>query len=140
MTDPFTLHPQLDADCHSLGSLAVTRLLLHKNAQLPWFILVPETHGSDFLSLDESLRAQVVNDCSLIADYVRSELGYPKINFASIGNMVPQLHMHVVGRKEGDACWPQPVWGNLPAGPAYTENAIEEIKISLSQGYGLTLY
>ena len=126
MTD-FLIHPQLLADCHRLGRFEHCHVLLHKNAVLPWFILIPQTSVSDLLDLEKGLRMAVMNEAALLGQFIKNELGYAKINFAAIGNSVPQLHLHVVGRRPGDACWPAPVWGHLTEQREYTPHELIEI-------------
>ena len=124
----FEIHPTLRADCHVLAKLSYSYLLLHRNASLPWFILVPESNEKDFLSLPAELRYAIDDECAKISDFIRSEFGSPKINFAAIGNLVPQMHLHVVGRHPEDPCWPAPVWGNLNTTAEYSEEQIASIK------------
>jgi len=123
----FELHPQLLLDCHRLGRFDLCYLLLHKNGALPWFILVPETDARDLLDLPEELRATAMNEAAAVSGFVKKILRYPRTNFASIGNLVPQLHLHVVGRKPGDPCWPAPVWGHLTSGREYSAAELTEI-------------
>lgn len=123
----FQIHPQLLLDCHSIGNFALCHLLLHKNAALPWFIFVPETDALDLLDLPEKLRTIAVNEAAAVSDFVKEILHYPKTNFAAIGNVVPQLHLHIVGRKPGDPCWPTPVWGHLTDGPEYSAAELTEM-------------
>lgn len=117
--EPSQIHPQLLADCHNLGSLPATQVLLHRNAALPWFILVPDTRMSDVLDLADEHRKMVMTDCAGISAFIKQTLGFDKVNFAGLGNVVPQMHLHVIGRRSDDDCWPQPVWGNLPDGGEY---------------------
>jgi diadenosine tetraphosphate (Ap4A) HIT family hydrolase len=124
---PFEIHPQLLADCHRLGQFDLCHVLLNKNALLPWFILVPQTDVSDLLELPDEHRNAAMNETALISQFIKRQLGYPKVNFAAIGNIVPQLHLHVVGRRPDDPCWPAPVWGNLPDGPEYTAVRVAEM-------------
>ena len=114
------IHSQLLADCHNLGSLPATQVLLHRNAALPWFILVPDTRMKDVLDLPDEHRKMVMTDCAGISSFIKQTLGFDKVNFAGLGNVVPQMHLHVIGRRPGDNCWPGPVWGNLPDGGEYT--------------------
>ena len=125
------LHPQLQADCHPLGKLTGGRLLLHRNAAVTWFILVPETEAADLLDLPEAQLNSIMADGRALSVFLKNERNFPKVNFGAIGNLVPQLHLHIVGRTPEDACWPQPVWGNLPEGPAYTEPEIETLRNQL---------
>ena len=109
----FRIHPQLVADCHVLGRLGSSHVLLHRNASVPWFILVPEVAGPDLCDLDPAARQAVEEEAACIGRFVKAYFGVPRINVAAIGNVVPQLHVHVVGRAPGDPCWPRPVWGHL---------------------------
>ncbi len=127
-TERFTLHPQLARDCHPLGQLGFCHLLLHRNATLPWFILVPETHLQDLLDLPATLRSKALDDAALVSRLIKEELDYPKVNFAAIGNLVPQMHLHVVGRCESDPCWPAPVWGHLKDSAEWSSEQIASMK------------
>ena len=133
----FAIHPQLLLDSHCLGRFQVCHLLLHKNAVLPWFILVPETDVAELLELPENLRLSVMNEASRVASFIKRDLNYPKVNFAAIGNIVPQLHVHIVGRRSDDPCWPAPVWGHLTKTADYPVARIREIIITLVKQFGL---
>jgi len=135
----FQVHSQLHNDCHGVGKLALCHLLLHKNAAVPWFILVPETDAHDLLDLPVKLRTAAMNEAAVVADFVKRILHCPKTNFAAIGNVVPQLHLHVVGRKPGDPCWSAPVWGHLTDGSAYSDARLKEITSLLVQHCALNL-
>jgi len=129
LTTRFELHPQLLADCHHVGRFALSHVLLHRNASLPWLILVPEV-GADvreLYELDIDSRRELDVEIDTLARYLKHSLGAQKINIAAIGNLVPQLHIHVVGRHPGDPCWPGVVWGMLPPGPAWDPEKIAEI-------------
>jgi diadenosine tetraphosphate (Ap4A) HIT family hydrolase len=125
----FELHPQLLADCHPVGRFVLSHVLLHRNASLPWLILVPEVSADvrELYELAVESRRQLDAEIDTLAPYLKHSLGAQKINVAAIGNLVPQLHIHVVGRHPGDPCWPGVVWGNLPPGPAWEPDKISEI-------------
>ncbi|WP_295392689.1 HIT family protein [uncultured Thiodictyon sp.] len=127
----FSIHPQLLTDCHRLGRLPATHLLLHKNAAVPWFILVPETALGNLLDLPTEERDAVLADCKRVSDYLTGTRGYTKVNVAWIGNVVPQLHVHVIGRDPADACWPKPVWGHLETVREYGSDALAAIGAAL---------
>lgn len=128
---------QLLADCHHLGQLPATALLLNRNASLPWFILVPETHLGDVLDLPDEHRQAVLADCAAVSAFIKQELGFAKVNFAGLGNVVPAMHLHIIGRHPKDPCWPQPVWGNLPNGDVYTPQQLREWQAGLVKRIGL---
>ena len=98
----------------------------------------PETAVLDFLDLPEPLRGALIDECVRVAAYIREESRFTRINFAAIGNLVPQLHLHVVGRHPGDPCWPQPVWGHLATDHSYSATEVATIRDCLIQRIGLT--
>ena len=133
----FQIHPQLLADCHRLGRFSLCHVLLHKNAVLPWFILVPPTDVVDLFDLAEPKREAVLSEAAELSHFVKATLGWPKVNFAAIGNIVTQLHLHVVGRKPNDPCWPAPVWGNLTVSRNYSIPELRDIAVQLKRRCGL---
>jgi len=133
------IHPQLLADCHDLGRLPACAVLLHRNAVLPWFILVPDTVFNDVLDLPQEHRHAVITDCAAVSTFIKEVLGYDKVNFAGLGNVVPQMHLHVIGRSESDAAWPQPVWGALQDTATYTAQQLDDIRQGLGKMAGLTV-
>ncbi len=127
----FPIHPQLLADCYLLGQLPATHLLLHKSSTIPWLILVPETDVQNLLDLPTPQRDAVLADCKRVSDWLTGTLGRARVNVAWIGNLVPQLHIHVIGRRPGDLCWPKPVWGHLEPGGTYSESELARIAADL---------
>jgi diadenosine tetraphosphate (Ap4A) HIT family hydrolase len=128
----FQIHPQLKNDCFQLGHLENCVVLLHKNAQFPWIILVPETNGEDLLDLEQPQLINITLLSKKIASFIKSYFKKPKINFASIGNVVPQLHIHIIGRDNNDALWPKPVWGHPVDTAEYSDQDITKLTSSLS--------
>lgn len=137
MKGKFVIHAQLLADCHRLGRLPVCHLLLNSNAVVPWFILVPECDAGDLLDLEIAARAAVMNEAAKVAGFVKDYFALNKINFGAIGNIVPQLHLHVVGRRPGDACWPAPIWGHLHETREYSAQEVAAIGQQLERQCGL---
>ncbi len=127
----FALNSQLLTDCHPLGQLAASQVLLHRNAAVPWFILVPETALENLLDLPIDQREAVLVDCKRVSDYLNKTLRCPKVNVAWIGNLVPQLHIHVIGRDPTDPCWPKPVWGHLEVAWDYAPAEVAAIRMGL---------
>ena len=112
----FQLDPRLEADTQLLGAFPLSLLLLSKDANYPWCILVPQREGMrEIYQLNEADRRQLLDESCLVAETLSDLFGADKINVATIGNMVPQLHMHHVVRFKTDAAWPGPVWGAVAA-------------------------
>jgi diadenosine tetraphosphate (Ap4A) HIT family hydrolase len=128
---PPALHPQLAADCHVLGGSRGCLLLLHRNAAIPWFVLVPPSEVLELYELPSPLRADLDAAADRLAQFVKRHFACDKINVAAIGNVVPQLHVHVIGRRRDDACWPRPVWGNLTRAVAHTPEALTALSVAL---------
>ena len=125
--DPALLHPRLAADTHTLGALASALLLLHREAALHWFILVPDTDRDDLTDLAADERGRLLWDAAALGHFLKAEFAYPKVNVAALGNVVPQLHLHVIGRRPEDFCWPDPVWGRSLPGHAWSGEALQAL-------------
>jgi diadenosine tetraphosphate (Ap4A) HIT family hydrolase len=120
----WSLHPQLAADTALVCDLPLSRLLAMNDANFPWLILVPRRVGaSDMIDLGAE-QALLMDEISLVSHVLKDETRCDKLNVAAIGNVVPQLHVHVVARRKDDAAWPKPVWGALPR-REYAADAME---------------
>jgi diadenosine tetraphosphate (Ap4A) HIT family hydrolase len=128
----FVLHKQLEADSLLMRDLLLCQLRLQNQRAAPWLILVPRRASvSEIHHLNQSDRAQLIEEIAQTARVVEKLYAPDKINVGALGNIVPQLHVHVIARFAKDAAWPKPVWGNLPHEP-YTLQAIAEIKVKLN--------
>lgn len=128
----FALHAQLHQDCHRLGSLAASELLLQRNATLPWFLLVPRVAAFELFELAPDVRAGLTLETDQLARFIKTRFDCDKINVAAIGNVVGQLHVHVIGRRHSDPCWPGVVWGRLPPGADYSPAEIAQLQQDLA--------
>lgn len=118
MVTTFSLDPRLAADALPVGRFALSRLLLMNDATYPWLILVPERPGvSELFDLGAADLAVLAAETSLTARMLKGLAGADKINVAALGNVVAQLHVHVIARSVADPAWPGPVWGRAPAKP-----------------------
>ncbi|MDM5060112.1 HIT domain-containing protein [Aeromonas rivipollensis] len=114
----FELHPRLQADTQILGDLPLCRVLLAKDSQYPWLILVPRVAGlREIHHLLPEQQQQLMQESCAVAALMEHALNPDKINVAALGNLVPQLHLHHVARFSTDAAWPGPIWGAHPAIP-----------------------
>ena len=122
----FKLDTRLQNDCFQLDKLNNIHLLLMNNALIPWFILVPETDEIELCDLPEPQKQQAYKTIDELSLFVKSQFGIDKLNVAAIGNVVSQLHIHIVGRRKDDCCWPNVVWG-MKEKKAYQSDQIENI-------------
>ena len=112
MTETWTLHPQLERDTASIGDLPLSRVLIINDANYPWLLLVPRRANIvELTDLDDVEQAQLMTEVTRVARALRTVTHCDKLNIAALGNVVPQLHVHVIARFRSDAAWPKPVWG-----------------------------
>jgi diadenosine tetraphosphate (Ap4A) HIT family hydrolase len=108
----FTLDPRLQADTHHIASLPLCEVLLMNDARFPWLILVPRRAGlAEILDLPSETQQVLWQEISRAAEVLRTAVACDKLNIGALGNIVRQLHIHVIARREGDDAWPGPVWG-----------------------------
>jgi diadenosine tetraphosphate (Ap4A) HIT family hydrolase len=123
----FELDPRLLADTHYVLDAALSRLLLMDDARWPWLILVPRIAGlREVIDLDSAQRMQLMGELDACGAWLRSQPRVHKLNIAALGNVVPQLHIHVLGRWPGDPAWPAPVWG-APGRLNYGQHALRAL-------------
>ncbi len=126
--DTFSLDARLASDCLVIGDFPLTRMLLMNNASYPWVILVPRQHGmEEIFQLTEADQQQLLKEAAYVAEKLKDVFSADKMNVGALGNIVRQLHMHIVVRKEGDPAWPGPVWGHGEAVP-YTDTQVQDIQ------------
>lgn len=117
----FSLNAQLRNDANVLGSFPLCKLLIIKDAQYPWFVLVPgRANVTEIVQLSPSDRTQLLEESCQLQESLLAAYQPDKLNVAALGNMVSQLHLHHIARFRDDAAWPAPVWGKHPAVP-YTD-------------------
>jgi diadenosine tetraphosphate (Ap4A) HIT family hydrolase len=126
------IHPQLLADSHPLGRAGSCHIRLHKNACVPWVILIPETDCTEFCDLSEARQLEITRLSRIISDWFKAALGAEKINFAAIGNVVQQLHIHVIGRHRQDPFWPDVMWGQRLPELSWQDNELLNLQQQLS--------
>lgn len=136
--EKFVLDPRLESDCIYLGELQLSQVLLMNNALVPWFILVPETDVKEIFLLEQNQQVSLLNEINLLSEFVSESFKVDKLNIGAIGNIVNQLHVHVVGRSTDDFCWPEVVWGKQEK-KLYSCAEIEKIRSSLI-GKGILSY
>ncbi len=113
---PWALDPQLARDTATIGDLPLARVLAMNDANYPWLILVPRQAGVvEIIDLDDEQQAQLMDEIAMLSRVLKDVTGCDKLNIAAIGNVVAQLHVHIVARRHGDAAWPRPVWGAASA-------------------------
>jgi len=129
----FTLDSRLAADTIPVASLPLCEVLLMNDARYPWLILVPRRAGmAEVADLEAGEQSQLWQEVNHAAAALRTVASCDKLNLGALGNIVRQLHVHVVARREGDAAWPGPVWGHGQA-VAYDTETLATLATALGQ-------
>ena len=127
----FILDSRLQHDTLPVGDFPLCRLLLMNDAHYPWFILVPRRESvSELFQLDAEEQQALWRETTWLAEKLKDTFAADKMNVATLGNVVSQLHMHVVVRRRDDAAWPAPVWGKHAAQP-YSAQQVTAIREKL---------
>lgn len=126
-SDEFVLHPRLGEESLFICELELCELRIINDQNYPWFILVPRVNNiREIYELSESLRAVLEKEIFYVSKALSIHFGAFKTNIAALGNLVPQLHIHIIMRYESDISWPNPIWGQFPAEP-YSELQLKVI-------------
>jgi diadenosine tetraphosphate (Ap4A) HIT family hydrolase len=135
----FILHPQLAADTILIGHLPLCEVLLMNDSSYPWLILVPRRqNASELFELNEADQLQAQVESIALSKLMMQHFRGDKFNYAVLGNIVSQLHLHHIVRFKNDLAWPKPVWGFAPA-QAYSEKQSRELKVTLQTLIGQQL-
>ncbi|GAA5075872.1 HIT family protein [Lysobacter panacisoli] len=127
--EPWQLHPQLAQDTHPVAHFALSELRLMDDANHPWLILVPRVaEAIELIDLDEAQQATLLHEINAACHALRAAFEPHKLNVAALGNVVSQLHVHVIARFPDDIAWPRPVWGTATAQPYSPEALVARIR------------
>jgi diadenosine tetraphosphate (Ap4A) HIT family hydrolase len=127
--EPYALHPQLAADSHPLAALELCDLQLMDDSNYPWLVLVPRVPGArELVDLDAAQRATLMEEIVSCERLLLDAFKPHKLNVAALGNLVPQLHVHVIARFEHDPAWPAPVWGRVASRSYAPEALVERVR------------
>ena len=122
------LHPQLADDTHPLATFELCELRLMDDANSPWLVLVPRVADAvEMLDLDTQQRHRLSDEIDSASRALQALFRPHKLNVAALGNLVPQLHVHVIARYQDDPAWPAPVWGRVAAQPYSPEALVGRI-------------
>jgi diadenosine tetraphosphate (Ap4A) HIT family hydrolase len=122
----WSLDPQLQRDTKAIGDLTLTRVLVMNDATYPWLVVVPRHAGAvEVIDLDGGQQVKLMDEIAVLSRVLKDVTACDKLNIAAIGNVVSQLHVHIVARRRGDAAWPRPVWGVAPPHP-YPPEELEQ--------------
>ncbi len=135
-TGLFVVDPRILADSSAVGELALCHVRLMDDGRFPWLLLLPRQAGLvEWTDLSASDLARLSGEISQAAAALKQVLPFEKLNVGALGNIVSQLHIHVIGRRTGDPAWPGPVWGQgvrVPRAAADTAALLDQLKRALA--------
>jgi diadenosine tetraphosphate (Ap4A) HIT family hydrolase len=138
MPNAFHLDPRLADGSFPLGNLPLSTLFLKDDARFAWVVLVPRRADMrELVDLAADDSAQLMSEIRAVSQALQAEVAHDKLNVAAIGNIVSQLHVHIVARSVDDAAWPGPVWG-VGTAEAYTGETGQHLATRLKARLGLT--
>ena len=131
----FSLDERLLNDCEVLGKFDLCHVLLMRDSNYPWCVLVPNREGKvEIFDLTEEDQNQLQLESITLLSYLKKEFNADKMNVAALGNVVSQLHIHHIVRYSNDIAWPAPVWGAHPA-KSYSDQALNQLRDKLCNGF-----
>lgn len=122
----FALHDRLEADTLAVLDLPLCRVRLMRDANYAWLVLIPRRAEMEIVDLAAEDQQQLMIEIAKTSAVLRAAVPCDKLNVAALGNVVAQLHVHVIARRHDDPAWPKPVWGAVPAA-AYGEGDAEAL-------------
>ena len=127
--------PRLLNDCELLGKFKLCHVLLMRDANYPWCVLVPDRENmTEIFDLSQEDQNQLQLESNTLLEFLKNEFKADKMNVAALGNVVSQLHIHHIVRYKSDIAWPSPVWGAFPAKP-YPDEAFTKLVSQLTKGF-----
>jgi len=129
------LDSRLLKDCVVLGKFKLCHVLLMRDANYPWCVLVPDRENIiEIFELSENEQQQLNRESNTLLAFLKNEFNADKMNVAALGNIVSQLHVHHIVRYKNDIAWPAPVWGAFPA-KAYADDELNKLISQLKNGF-----
>lgn len=132
----FTLDTRLGNDCFPIHENDSRILLLLNNAHYCWFVIVPKVDVCEWYELEKEQQLAINDEVNRLSQWLKQQQGAEKINIATIGNIVRQMHIHVLGRKSSDPAWPGVVWGHGER-TSYEENDVNTLRYLLCETLNL---
>lgn len=115
MMNQFVIDPELEQNSFLIAELELSRLYIRNDKENPWFVLVPrKSKAFELIDLPHEEQCMLMEEVSIVSQFLKTYYQPFKINIGSLGNIVRQLHIHVIARYEHDRAWPQALWGSAP--------------------------
>lgn len=136
MSARFSIDPVIEQNSIFITNLGLSTVFLKNDKENPWFILVPrKANAVELIDLNHEEQTMLMEEISIVSEFLKSHYRPHKMNVGSLGNIVTQLHIHVIARNPTDRAWPGPIWGT-PTTQEFDHNELENIKSNFSEFLG----
>ncbi len=124
----FTIDPELEKNSYFITDLELSKVYIKNDKENPWFVLIPKKmHATELMDLTHEEQCILMEEITMVSDFLKNFYKPSKLNVGALGNMVRQLHIHVIARYENDRAWPQALWGTTPS-QIFEEVELENIR------------
>ena len=128
MNAKFSVDPVIEQNSIFISNLGLSTVFLKNDKENPWFILVPRRVGAvELIDLNHEEQTMLMEEMTIVSEFIKSQYNPHKMNIGSLGNIVNQLHIHIIARSPNDRAWPGPIWGT-PTTQEFDYNELENIK------------
>lgn len=129
----FTIDPELEKNSYFIADLELSKLYIKNDKENPWFVLIPRKGmASELVDLNHEEQCTLMEEITIISDFLKNYYRPFKINVGALGNIVRQLHIHIIARYEKDRAWPQALWGTVPL-ETFEQYELENIKSNFQE-------
>ena len=133
MSAKFSIDPVIEQNSVFITNLSLSTVFLKNDKENPWFILVPRKAGAvELIDLNHEEQTMLMEEITIVSEFLKSHYRPHKMNVGSLGNIVTQLHIHVIARNPTDRAWPGPIWGT-PTTQEFDYNELENIKSNFAE-------
>lgn len=133
MNARFLIDPIIEQNSIFISNLGLSTVFLKNDKENPWFILVPRKAGAvELIDLNHEEQTMLMEEITIVSEFLKSHYRPHKMNVGSLGNIVTQLHVHVIARSPTDRAWPGPIWGT-PTTQEFDDNEVENIKSNFAE-------
>ena len=133
MNARFSVDPVIEQNSIFIRDLGLSTVYLKNDKENPWFILVPRKAGAvELIDLNHEEQTMLMEEITIVSEFLKSHYRPYKMNVGSLGNIVTQLHIHIIARNPNDRAWPGPIWGT-PTTQEFDFNEVENIKSNFSE-------
>ena len=133
MNARFSVDPVIEQNSIFIRDLGLSTVYLKNDKENPWFILVPRKAGAvELIDLNHEEQTMLMEEITIVSEFLKSHYRPYKMNVGSLGNIVTQLHIHIIARNPNDRAWPVPIWGT-PTTQEFDFNEVENIKSNFSE-------